>query len=109
MTEKQIQAAVIAHWKRLGIPGTLVAAIPNARAFGQAGLTQGLFDLLVIGNERVHFLELKTDKGKVSPYQLAFQALLIANGIPYAVTYGREQPIRVLEDWGICRREARAA
>ena len=57
MTEKQIQAAVIAHWKAAALPGTLVpAAIPNARAFGQAGLTKGLFILgdWRIGGDWVH-------------------------------------------------------
>lgn len=112
-TEKAIQRAVIQHWKAFGIPGTLVAAIPNANAFGQAGLTKGLFDLLVIGiiggPRQVGFIELKAAKGVMSPHQMAFQTLLMANQIPYAVTYGREQPIQVLEAWGIVRPQAEAA
>jgi hypothetical protein len=110
MTERQIQKAVMAHWKAFGIPGTLVAAIPNAGALGQYGLTRGLFDLLVIGGRvGVAFLELKTDKGELTPYQIAFRSVLIVNEVPYAVTHGREQPITVLEDWGIVRKQARAA
>ena len=29
-----------------------------------------------------------------------------ARGAPYAVAYGRDEPIRVLEDWGAVRRAA---
>ena len=46
--EGLIQAAVVEHWLKLGVPGSLVAAIPNANAHGQPGLTRGLPDLLVI-------------------------------------------------------------
>ena len=85
-----------------------MAAIPNARAFGQAGLTRGLFDLLVIGGFiGTGFIELKTDKGKLSPHQAAFKMLLIENNVSYAVTYGRDEPIKVLERWNIIRPERR--
>jgi hypothetical protein len=107
MTEKQIQAAVIAHWKAFGLPGTLVAAIPNAGALGQPGLTRGLFDLVVMGGEylggRTGWLELKTVKGKLSEYQDAFRLHCISAGVPAAVAHGRDEPIRVLEEWKVVR------
>jgi hypothetical protein len=34
---------------------------------------------------------------------LPFAELSLALGIPYAVTFGRDQPIRLLEDWGVVR------
>ncbi len=40
--ESAIQSAVVEHWRVLGLPNTLVAAIPNAGALGQAGLNAGL-------------------------------------------------------------------
>jgi hypothetical protein len=104
ISEASIQAAVLQHWRTLGLPGTLVAAVPNARAFGQAGLTRGLFDLVCIGPQiGTAWIELKASDGALRPEQKRFRDLLIANGIPYAITYGREQPIRVLEDWRIVR------
>lgn len=113
MTEKQIQAAVLAHWKALGVPGTLVAAVPNAGALGQPGLHRGLFDLIVIGGpflrDRTGWVELKTEKGKVSPHQIAFRDLCMPSGVPYAITYGRDQPIRVLEEWQVVRRSSQEA
>ncbi len=102
-SEKQIQAAVMAHWRACGVEGTFVGAIPNARAFGQPGLTKGLFDLLVISPGQVRFLELKTLRGEMSAAQEDFRLILIRNGIEHAVTYGRDQPIYVLETWGVCR------
>jgi len=104
--ESAIQRAVVDHWRKLGLPDTLVAAIPNAGALGQAGLHAGLFDLLAIGPyvpTRIGFIELKADKGKTSPAQDAFKALLLRHDISYAVTYGRDQPIDVLERWGLVK------
>lgn len=104
MKESQIQAAVIEHWRTFGLPKTLVAAIPNQRAFGQAGLTPGLFDLLTIGPLGVGLLELKTDTGKLSEAQREFSMLCVMRGVRHAVAYGREQPIAVLEEWQLVRR-----
>ena len=112
-SEKQIQQAVISHWKSFGLPGTLVAAIPNERAFGQPGLHRGLFDLIVIGGDylrgRTGFLELKTATGKLSPHQTTFRDILIHAGAPYAVAFGRDEPIKVLEEWRVVRPVAEVA
>jgi hypothetical protein len=110
--ESLIQAACIDHWRALGLPGSLVAAIPNAKAHGQPGLTRGLPDLLVITRHLgpfTGFIELKTDDGVPSDDQRAMCRLMTDRGIPYAMTFGRDEPIRVLEDWGAVRRQARAA
>jgi hypothetical protein len=107
--ESLIQQAVCQHWRAFGLPDTLVAAIPNARAAGQAGLTRGLFDLLVIApGLGVGFIELKTESGKLSPDQEAFKLALIRAGVAYAICRGRDEPICALEDWNVVKR-ARAA
>jgi hypothetical protein len=104
-SEKAIQQAVIDHWRAFGIPGSLVAAIPNAGSFGQSGLTKGLFDLLVVGpGFGVGFIELKTDTGKASPEQESFAAQLEWAKVPHAITHGRDEPIAILEQWGIVRK-----
>ena len=104
MNEKQITRAVIEHWRSAGKPQTLVASIPNAGAMGQYGLTPGLPDLLVIGPDiRTAFIELKTNKGKVSDAQRAFGELCMGNGILYAITYGRDEPIELLRAWRIVK------
>lgn len=107
MKEAQIHSAVIAHWKVFGLPGTLVATVPNAGAFGQPGLTRGLFDLIVMGGpvlrDRTGWLELKAEKGRVSDAQKAFKAVCVATGAPYAIAFGRDEPITVLETWGVVK------
>ena len=109
-SEKQIQTAVINHWKMFGNPDTLVAAIPNAGALGQPGLTKGLSDLLVIGgNVRVGFIELKRKGGKTSDAQREFLQLLDRRDVANAITWGRDEPIAILEDWGIVKPQARAS
>ncbi len=107
-TEKQIHEAVIKHWRSCGVAGSLVATIPNMRAAGQAGLTKGLPDLLVIAPRLpIGFIELKRHGGAASEAQAAFSAICNANGIPWELTFGRDHPIEVLERWGAVRARAR--
>jgi hypothetical protein len=107
LSEKQITRAVLAHWRSLAVPGTLVASIPNMGAIGQYGLTKGLPDLIVIGGpvlkDRAGFIELKTVAGKLRPEQITIGNILTLNGNPYAVCHGRDAPIRQLELWGVVR------
>jgi hypothetical protein len=104
MTEAQITKAVMDYWRKAGMPNTLVAAIPNMGAMGQYGLTRGLPDLLVIRpNGFTGFIELKADKGKLSAHQQAFADLCGVCEQNYAVTYGRDEPIAVLKEWGVLR------
>lgn len=111
LRESAIQAAVIAHWRALGLPDTLVAAIPNAGALGQVGLTAGLSDLLVLGGlVRVGFIELKTARGAESAAQVTFRERCERLGIPCVLTRDRDEPIALLERWGVVRPQmARAA
>ena len=108
--EKAIQAAVVDHWKLLGEPRTLVAAIPNANAHGQPGLTKGLPDLMVVGPRvpgNLAFIELKRERtSPISKAQLDFARLCLEHDVSVVVAYGRDEPIRVLEAWGVVRRAA---
>ena len=109
-SEALIQASVLEHWLALGLPNTLVAAIPNAFAHGQPGLTKGLPDLIVLGPRipgGVGFIELKKDGfSRLSAAQRAFAALCDKLRVPYAICVGRDEPIRQLEEWGVVGRAA---
>jgi hypothetical protein len=107
-SEDDITAAVVDHWRTLGLPRTLVASIPNKRAFGQPGLRRGLADLLIIAPELpVGFIELKRDEDSdISDAQRDFGRLCAGLCIPYAICIGRDEPIRLLEAWGAVRRAA---
>jgi hypothetical protein len=107
--EKAIQGAVIGHWQVLGNPETMVACIPNAGAMGQPGLTPGLADLLCLGRGLpgmpVGFIELKRHhRSTRTDDQLAFAELCHALGVPHEFCVGRDEPIAVLERWGLARR-----
>ena len=109
-SEDQITDAVVEHWRVFGVPGSLVAGIPNKRAFGQPGLTRGLPDLLVLSPQLGRFtgyIELKrARRGRLSPAQIDIGELLRLRGVPYAVCKGRDEPIVQLEEWGAVRRAA---
>lgn len=105
LTEKQIQTAVMQNWRTRGVDGSLVAAIPNAASFGQSGLTRGVFDLLCVGEQiGCAFLELKTEKGKLSQHQQSFKEMLMRNRVRFGVAYGLDEALSILEMWGILRR-----
>lgn len=103
-SEKQIHTAVIDHWRMFGTPDSFVATLANEYAHGQPGLTRGLPDLLVLApGLPIGFIELKRDKGKLSTAQAAFKVLCDRLGVKCAVCWGRDDPIRVLEEWGVVR------
>lgn len=106
LRESDIQKAVMDAWRKIGMPGTFVGAIPNAGAFGQPGLTKGLPDLILIAPKLHGYLELKTEVGKLSSFQQDFQSLCIASGIPFYVTYGLDQALQLLTELGIVRKAA---
>ena len=107
--ESDIQSAVLEHWKTLGRPMTLVAAIPNAGAMGQPGLTCGLPDLLVMGpdipgDHPIGFIELKRDHKRETDAQLGFALLCAKLGlqcVPRAAATSRSR--FSLEKWGVVR------
>lgn len=110
LRESDIHKHVIDRWRKTGKPNTLLATIPNQRAFGQYGLTKGLPDLVAIApGLPVGFIELKTERGRVSPDQQAFIDLCRVTGVRCAITRGLDEAIGILIAWGVVREEARAA
>ena len=108
--ESAIQAAVVEHWRLLGLPDTLVAAIPNQNAHGQPGLTPGLPDLMILKPSLampVGFIELKRNsKSVISDAQHDFERLCARLCIPHVFAFGRDEPIAILERWGIVRKSS---
>jgi|SRR5580704_6814299 hypothetical protein len=106
-SEDEITDAVVEHWRINGAAGSLVAAIPNKRAFGQAGLTPGLPDLVVLSmrlGDKAGFIELKREHGgRLSDAQRRIGRLMVVLGVPYALCWGRDEPIAQLREWGAIR------
>ena len=107
-SETAIQSALCEHWRLLGLPNTLVAAIPNAGSLGQPGLTRGLPDLVVLApGLPVGFIELKRDeRSPISDDQRQFALLCQRICVRHAFAVGRDEPIAILEEWGVVRRAA---
>jgi hypothetical protein len=104
--ETAIQAAVLEHWNMLGAPDTLVAAIPNAKAHGQPGLTRGLPDLLVLGAHVprcIGLVELKAGARTLTDEQRDVAALCRRLGVTWELARGRDEPIDLLRSWGVVR------
>jgi hypothetical protein len=81
-TEDEITRAVIEHWRKLGVHGSLMASIPNKKAFGQAGR---LPDLLVLSpqlGQLTGYIELKRVRGKRSADQLILGLLWRSEALP---------------------------
>lgn len=110
LSEAQLTRAVMQHWRARGLPNTRVVSLPNMGSMGQAGLTRGLPDLLVVSKHLpggLGLLELKTETGKLSTEQTAFRSTCISAGAKIAVAYGLDQALEVLLDWGVIKPEAK--
>lgn len=106
-TEKELHDMVLDYWRQAGLPGTRVATIPNARAFGQPGLTKGLPDLLCYGGEvlegKTLYIELKKPTGKIADAQTIIHEEMKAAGAPFLVCKTFDEAHDALVGWGICR------
>ena len=54
-------------------------------------------------------MELKRGRGRLSVEQKIIRDFLLQRGVPYAVTHGRDEPIKVLEAWSAVRKQRAAA
>ena len=83
------------RWFRLQYPEPryLIAAIPNgghrnritAAIMKGEGVRAGVPDLIIIGQNKIMFVEMKSDKGRLSDSQKEVAAIFMGNCIPVAV------------------------
>ncbi len=86
--ESDVQRGVV---QALSYAGWLVMHIPNQSTRGRqrwAGLMPGAPDLVAVKRGRVVFLEVKTDKGRVSEKQSEVHDLLRLHGMEVRVVRG---------------------
>jgi hypothetical protein len=110
-SEDQIQAAVVQHLNVRGIRGLVVFGVPNgglrsrteAAIMKGTGVVPGVPDLAIVCGGRYYGLELKAQKGRLSPAQIAMQERLRAAGATVATVYGLDEALDVLKDWGLIR------
>ena len=88
--ESDIQRGIV---QALSYAGWLVMHIPNQSTRGQqrwSGLMPGAPDLVAVKHGRVVFLEVKTEKGKVSEKQSEVHDLLRLHGMEVRVVRGAD-------------------
>lgn len=109
--EDQIQRAVFAHIRQRGAPGVFAFHVPNggkrkpieAAIFKGLGVVAGVPDVIAVREGHTYGLELKANNGKMTPSQVDVHARLQAAGATVVTTYGLDEAIAQLEQWGLVR------
>ena len=105
-----LQSAIVELFVLLGVfKRAIVFSVPNeakrspvmASRLKKSGMLPGVTDLVIVKEGRAHFLEVKTEKGKLSGAQLEFRELCKARGAPWAVVRSPEEARRQLEEWSV--------
>lgn len=95
-SEAEIQGAIV---KALAQLGFLVIHVPNQATWGRyrySGLLPGAPDLIVIGRNRIYFMEVKKQNGKLSPSQIAVQQMIEERGFEYHVVRSVEEALSIV-------------
>ena len=95
-SESEIQAAIVKALSQLGF---LVIHVPNQATRGRfrySGLLPGAPDLIVIGNNRIYFMEVKKHNGKQSPSQIVVQQMIEARGFEYYVVRSVDEALFIV-------------
>ena len=110
LTEHEIQVEVVKYLNKLkikhfAVPNGFVRGgqdkVENARYVNYMkaeGLKNGVFDLVLLpGNGKVFFLELKTPTGRPSEHQLEWKEFFDQNSYLSAVAYGLEEAKSIVD------------
>jgi hypothetical protein len=100
ISEREIRAVVLDHWRAHGRPHTLVTAADGI-----------VIDLIVLApGLPIGFIGLKRNLGsRMTAAQREFGELCLKLGVAYAVVAGQRGPIRVLEAWGVVNTQPEGA
>lgn len=106
--EARLQKTLVQILRLQCNPGVLWFSIPNERKSSPIvgaelkamGLRPGAADLCFVIDGKVFFLELKADKGRVTPEQSAFSADVWNAGGVWRVAFSLEEALDWLTVWG---------
>lgn len=108
-TENQVQRSIIKYMRatRALKLGWTFHSIPNGgKGRNQInanlmGELSGAGDLAIIGpDQRIHYMEVKTQSGLLGPYQEDFQRHCARVGLDYEVARNLDDAILILNAWG---------
>jgi hypothetical protein len=110
LNENEIQRAVFRHFATRGAP-TAFAFHPKNGGIHQRGrragintglgVVPGVPDVIVLYRGHCFTLELKAEKGKLSPEQLEIAKTITRAGGTWGVAYGLDEALRWLEERGL--------
>jgi hypothetical protein len=95
-SESEIQAAIVKALSQLGF---LVIHVPNQATRGRyrySGLLPGAPDLIVIGRNKIYFMEVKKHNGRQSLSQVAVQRMIEERGFDYHVVRSVEDALSIV-------------
>ena len=112
--EDMIQRAVFEHLALRSAPGVFAFHPPNggwrsrieAAILRGLGVRAGVPDVIAIRGGCVYALELKPPGGRLTAAQNAAHAALRAAGATVVTSYGLDDAISMLEEWGLLRGQA---
>jgi hypothetical protein len=92
-------------WRWTHIPSGEYRPKPTADRLQRMGLQVAWPDLILLSPipSRTHFLELKSAKGRLTPFQMSFAEWCHANEVQHAVAYSFKEAIDHLKNWGAVR------
>jgi hypothetical protein len=67
------------------------------------GIVAGIWDTFVIHKGRVHWIEVKTDGGKLSPHQLSVGTAVLMAGGKIGIARNADEALDCLDEWKIPR------
>ena len=111
LAERLIQRAVFGHLRTRSMTGVFAFHPANggyrkpveAAIFNGLGVVAGVPDVIAFRLSKAYALELKTERGKLSPAQEAALEKLEAAGVICAVAYGLDEALAQLEAWQLLR------
>ena len=106
--------AVISHLRTRAEPRVFYWHTPNggkrgiieASIFKSLGVVAGVPDLVFVHRGECFGLELKADRGKLTPSQVLVHAAMQEAGAKTAVAHSLDEALVTLECWGLLKRAA---
>ena len=97
MIEKKLEKTIILNLKMLGYYVHKTPSHAGCYDYNIGMNEAGIADLIVIGEGRVVFLEIKTAKGKQSIQQKVFEEICRKNGVIYRVVRSVKEAIKIVK------------
>jgi hypothetical protein len=109
--EQELQRAIVQHLLWRGVPGMVFFHPANGgwRSPAEAailiglGVRPGIPDLILIHESRVYGLELKSERGRLTPAQTEIHEQLIEAGATVATAWNVDQAVAQLERWRLLK------